>query len=224
MKAGLWMVAALVFALTLLLNLPAAFVARLIEWPAGWQPQAITGSVWNGHMEKLGSLGPLKWNLRPWAGSATLDAGFQRQNWQMIVSGWPWAWQAELAPTASVVTPAAAFVLDGQWIGQVRIQGRGTRCLSSEGALHASGLTVLSPWMVVLGDANLRVDCQDKLQVFADIQRKGEHHFEARLQPFTRYAVVKGQVQAEASVKPLMVQAGLLKAGDTTFEKILGGR
>ena len=50
----------LVFALTLLLELPAAFVARQVPWPAQWQPDGVSGSVWQGRATRFASLGPLE--------------------------------------------------------------------------------------------------------------------------------------------------------------------
>ena len=224
MKSGLWLVAALVFTLTLVLNIPAAFVARFIAWPAAWQPQAISGTLWNGRMSQLGAVGPLSWDLQPWLGRGRISAGFQRQAWDLHASGWPWAWQMQLVPAAPMVTPAAAYMLDGRWQGKLSLHGRGAHCNASEGELRGEDLALLVPWTVVLGSARLQLACGDAVRLLANVQRAGEHQFDANVQPFTRRIEVKGHVEPEASITPLLIQAGLLKAGETQFEKVLGGR
>jgi general secretion pathway protein N len=224
MKPGLWVVAAVVFTLTLVLNVPAAFVARFIDWPAAWQPQAISGTLWSGRMNQLGAIGPLSWELRPWLGRGDISGGFQRQVWDLHASGWPWAWQMQLVPAAPMVTPVAAYMLDGRWQGKLVIQGRGAHCSASEGELRGEDMALLVPWTVVLGSARLQLACGDAVKLLATVQRAGEHQFEANLQPFARRVEIKGRVAAEASVTPLLVQAGLMKAGETRFEKVFGGR
>lgn len=224
MTRMLWITGAAVFVLTLLLNLPAAVVARFVDWPPGWQPQAISGTFWNGRMAALGSVGPVTWTFRPWVGQGRVNAGFQQQAWALSLSGWPWAWQAELTPGAPLVTPAAGYVLDGQWRGRVRIQGRALRCASSEGEVYGEDMALLSPWTMVLGEARFRLDCRDGMHLLADVRRQGEHRFEARLDPVARRLKLSGQVEPDASVTPLLIQAGLLKPGEADFEKMLGKR
>jgi general secretion pathway protein N len=220
----LWALAVTVFVLTLLLNLPATLIVRWLDWPPGWQPEGVSGTVWSGNAASVGPVGPLIWKLRPWAGQAQFSGGLQQQAWDLSVTGWPWAWQADLLPGEPLVTPAASYTLDGHWTGRLQLRGRGSRCTTSEGELRGQDMALLSPWMMVLGNATLRVDCTDGLQVLAEVQREGEHRFAARLQPFTRRANITGQVEPEASVTPLLIQANLLKAGESRFEKTLGGR
>ncbi len=224
MKPVLWVVAALVFTLTLALNVPAAFVARFVDWPAAWQPQAISGTLWKGRMNQLGVIGPLSWDLRPWLGRGDVSAGFQRQAWDLHARGWPWAWQMQLVPAAPLVTPAAAYVLDGRWQGTLSIEGRGAHCRASEGELRGDDMALLVPWTVVLGSARLQLACGETLRLLASVQRAGEHQFDVDLQPFPSRVEVKGRVEADASVTPLLIQAGLLKAGETQVEKVFGGR
>ena len=224
MTRRLWIIGIIVFVLTLLLNLPAALIARMIDWSPGWEPKIISGTVWSGRAEQLGPFGPLAWRLRPWLGEAQLDGGFQQQAWGLSVNGWPWAWQADLLPGAAVVTPHAGYALDGHWQGRLRIQGRGSRCVSSEGELAGNDMVLLSPWMMVLGNARVSVDCREKPQLRAQVARDGEHRFDARIDPFARRANIIGQVESEAGVRPLLIQAGLLRPGETNFERTFGTR
>lgn len=224
MTRKLWAIALAVFFATLLWNLPAALIARLVNWPAGWEPHIISGTLWNGRAEQAGPVGPLAWKLRPWLGEAQLDGGFQQQAWGLSISGWPWSWQADLLPGAAMATPPASYSLDGHWRGRIQIKGRGSRCTSSEGELNGENMALLSPWMMVLGNARLTVDCSDTLRLLADVRRDGEHQFDARFEPFARRTVIRGKVEPEASVTPLLIQAGILKAGETTFETTLGKR
>lgn len=224
MSRTLWVTGVSVFALTVLLNTPAAFVARFVPWSAGWQPQGVTGTLWHGRIEQAGVMGPVVWNVRPLAGQLNLSAGFQQQNWQVTLSGWPWAWQAQLTPVASLPTPFSAYRLDGHWQGRLQLFGRGTRCLASDGDIHGQDVAMLSPWTVVLGNADIKVDCSSGTRLLVDIQRDGEHHIQAQVEPTVRRATISGQVEPNASVAPLLLQAGILKAGASQFETVLGQR
>ncbi|GFM89845.1 hypothetical protein PSCICO_52440 [Pseudomonas cichorii] len=224
MSRKLWMLGTLVFALTLLLNMPAAFMARFIAWAPGWQPQGVAGTLWSGRAERLGSVGPLSWRLQPWIGQGFVSAGFQQRAWELKMQGWPWAWSAELAPAASLITPAAAYAVDGRWQGRLLMQGRGAKCTSSEGSLQGQDLALLSPWMVVLGNAHLKLECRDAMKLLADVQREGEHRFEILLEPAASRMKISGRVEPAALVTPLLVQAGVMKTGASQFETVLGRR
>ena len=224
MNRKLWVLGVVVFVATVALNVPAAFVARFIPWSANWQPVAVSGTLWNGRMDRLGAVGPLVWRIQPWLGQGTLSAGFQQRLWALNVSGWPWAWQAQLEPGGSQMTPATGYLLDGHWQGRLQIKGRGATCLSSAGALQGQDVAMLAPWTVVLGSAHLNVECRDGLRLLVDVQREGEHRFEAQLDPVSRRVKLNGKVEPDAMVTPLLVQAGMLKAGATQFETVIGGR
>lgn len=224
MSRRLWVLGAVVFTATLLLNIPAAFLARFVPWSPAWQPVAVTGTLWNGRMDRLGALGPLVWRVQPLIGQATLSAGFQQRMWALNISGWPWAWQAQLEPVASQLTPPTGYVLDGHWRGRVQLNGRGAKCLSSAGDLQGQDVALLSPWTVVLGSAHLTFECRDSLRLLVDVQREGEHRFEARLESDTRRVRLSGWVEPDAVVTPLLVQAGMLKPGASQFETVLGKR
>lgn len=224
MTRKLWGLGVAVFVLTLLLNIPAAFVARFVPWAPDWQPVAVAGTLWNGRMDRLGGIGPLVWRFQPWLGQGKVSAGFQQRNWELQFSGWPWSWQAQLAPAASQMTPITGYRIDGLWQGRVQINGRGATCLSSEGVLEGRDVALLTPWTVVLGSAQLRLECRDGLRLLADVQREGEHRFEARLESDARRIKLNGWVEPDAMVTPLLVQAGMLKAGASQFERVLGTR
>lgn len=218
MSRVLIMWAMLVFALTLLLELPATFVARQVPWPAGWQPSGVAGSVWHGRAARVGALGPVEWHLRPW--KAQVDLGFQQRIWALSVQGWPWKWQAQLAPRAVNALPAPMFVLDGRWEGRLQVDGAGTGCRKTEGELLGHDLAVLSPWLVKLGNARIALQCRDGLRLSADLQLPAEHHFKIAADP--RRAQVDGQIEPGAAVTPLLVRARWLQPAAHSFSKVLG--
>lgn len=220
MSRRLWLAGSLVFVVTLLLNLPAAWALRLIDWPAGWQPEQVSGSLWNGRVQRAGALGPLSWQLRPWR--AQVDTGFAQQHWTFTASGWPWRWQAQLVPGVAAVGVDSRYLIDGHWQGRLQIIGQGGRCVSASGELQGRDIGLLAPWSLTLGEARLSVDCQQGLQGLADVQRAGEHRIQARFD--ARRIQLNGQVSPDAALTPLLVQAGLLKAGEAAFEKVLGRR
>ncbi|NMZ10039.1 type II secretion system protein N [Pseudomonas proteolytica] len=210
--------AVLVFALTLLLELPATFVARQIPWPAGWQPSGVAGSVWHGRAARVGALGPVEWHLRPW--KAQVNLGFQQRIWALSVQGWPWKWQAQLAPRAVNALPAPMFVLDGRWEGRLQVNGAGASCRNTEGQLVGHDLALLSPWLVKLGNARIELQCSDGLRLLADVQLAAEHHF--KVQAAAKRLQVDGQVEPGAAVTPLLVQARWLQPAAQSFSKVLG--
>ncbi|NNA67790.1 general secretion pathway protein GspN [Pseudomonas gessardii] len=208
----------LVFSLTVLLELPAAFVARQLPWPTGWQPSGVAGSLWAGRAARVGALGPVAWKIRPWA--AQINLGFQQRIWELSVHGWPWNWQAQLAPRAVSAWPAPMFVLDGRWEGRLQVDGAGMSCLRAEGQLLGHDLAVLSPWLVNLGDTRIALQCRDGLRLLADVQRPGEHHF--KVEAASQRLQVDGQVEPGAAVTPLLVQARWLQPAAQRFSKVLG--
>ncbi|RRV06016.1 hypothetical protein EGJ27_15125 [Pseudomonas sp. v388] len=224
MNRRIWIIGGVVLALTVLLNLPASLIARTISWPPGWQPEGISGTLWSGNAVSVGPIGPLIWKWRPWMAEAQFSGGFQQQAWDLSVTGWPWAWQADLLPGEPLITPPSAYTLDGHWKGRLQLRGRGSRCTASEGELRSEDMALLAPWMMVLGNATLNVDCREALQVLADVRREGEHRFTVNAEPLARRATIAGEVEPQASVTPLLRQAGILKVGESRFEKTLGWR
>lgn len=212
----------LVLALTLLLNVPAAFVVRQLNWLPGWQPQAVSGSVWHGRMAQLGALGPLEWSVRPWVREVHVNAAFQQRNWAFSLHGWPWDWHAQLAPGAISATPAGAFVLAGQWAGRLNISGGGRVCRSSEGALRGTDLALLTPWLVSLGNTDIRLECGQGLKLLAVLHLKDEHRFDVEADWDLQKIKVEGRVEPTAAVTPLLVQARWLSPDQQAFSKTLG--
>ncbi|MCQ9425865.1 type II secretion system protein N [Pseudomonas sp. LJDD11] len=219
MSRGLWCAGVLVFALTLLVKLPASWVLRGFDWAPGWQPEQVSGSLWHGRIERLGLVGPLSWQLRPLQRQLQVDAGLQQQAWALRVEGWPWRWQARLQPAPAQATTRSDYLLDGQWQGALQFEARGSRCIDSQGELSGQQLAMLAPWSLTLGSARVSATCQQGLQLLAEIERAGEHHLQARMQPVQQRLQLSGQVQPDAAITPLLVQAGLLKAGAGQFEK-----
>ncbi|HCV41762.1 MAG TPA: general secretion pathway protein GspN, partial [Pseudomonas sp.] len=131
----------LVFTLSLLVELPAAWVTRGV----GLSALDVSGSVWQGQAQQLGPVGPLRWTLQPWRMQANAQIGFQGQAWQVRAEGWPWRWQLE----AAALTPQATALLDyrlaGQWQGALRMQGSGRQCRSSEGRVSVTDLALSEP-------------------------------------------------------------------------------
>lgn len=224
MSRSLWCAGWLVFALTLLLNVPASWVLRAVDWSPGWQPEQVSGSLWQGRIERLGVFGPLSWQLRPLHRQLQLDAGLQQQAWALRVDGWPWHWQARLQPGAAKSSARSEYLLDGQWQGALQLDGRGSRCVDSQGELRGQQLAMLAPWPLTLGSARITLNCQQDLHLLAEIERAGEHRLQARLEPAPQRLQISGQLAPDAALTPLLVQAGLLKAGAVQFEKHFGQR
>lgn len=212
--------AVVVFAVTVLLELPATFVARQVPWPAGWQPSGVSGSVWTGRAERIGALAPVQWHVRPW--QARFQLGFQQRLWGLSIHGWPWNWQAQLAPRAVSAMPAPMFVLDGRWEGQLQVNGSGASCRHTEGELLGHDLAVLSPWLVNLGNTRIQLQCRDGLRLLADLQLAAEHRF--KVEADSQRLQVDGQVEPGAAVTPLLVQARWLQPAAQSFSKVLGRR
>ncbi|AIG01512.1 type II secretion system protein N [Pseudomonas fluorescens] len=205
-----------VFCLTLLLELPATFVARQLPWPSGWQPGGVTGSLWTGRAARVGALGPVDWTLRPWA--VQVNLGFQQRIWALQIRGWPWNWQAQLAPQAVSALPVPMFVLDGRWEGRLQVNGAGTGCRHADGELLGHDLAMLSPWRVKLGTTRIELQCREGLRLLADLQLAGEHHFKVQADP--QRLQVDGQVEPGAAVTPLLVQARWLQPAAHSFSKV----
>ncbi|MFO2466519.1 type II secretion system protein N [Pseudomonas sp. 15FMM2] len=214
----------LVFALTLLAQLPAAFIVRQINWPSGWQPNGVSGSLWNGHASEVGALAPVQWAVRPWAREVQVNLGFQQRIWELSIHGWPWNWQAQLAPRAVSAVAPPMFVLDGAWDGRLQVNGAGANCRTAAGALVGDDLALLSPWLLNLGSTRLELQCSGGLRLLADLQLPAQHRFKINADLQRQRLQIDGQVEAGAAVTPLLVQARWLQASEQTFSKVLGRR
>jgi general secretion pathway protein N len=218
---NLW--GALVLSVTLLLQAPAAFYLNRLPWPDDWRPTGVSGSVWNGQADRLGVLHSLSWQLQPWTAPMRLTVGFQQQQWQLSVAGWPWAWRAELAPgqASPQRTPATGFSLDGQWQGRLQIQGRGVTCLSAQGQLQAQNLGLLAPWLLPLGNATIDLQCMAGAQMRGTVVQTGEHRLDWSANLTARQLGIKGQLEAEAALTPLLIQAQWMAVGQRGFSREL---
>lgn len=137
----------LVFTFTLLMELPATWVARGV----GLSARGVSGSLWQGKAQQLGPVGPVRWALQPWRMQADARLGFQGQSWQLRTEGWPWRWQLEATALAAQATALTEYRLAGQWHGALRMQGSGRQCRSSEGRVSVNDLALSEPWSLGLG-------------------------------------------------------------------------
>ncbi len=209
MSRRAWLWALLVFALTLLVELPARWLLAPLPVPLA----GISGSIWQGQAERLGDLGPLRWQWQPWRARAQASAGYQGQRWQLQLAGWPWAWRASLQPTADPQTLATGYRLAGQWQGLIEIKGSGARCLSSEGSVQAPELALLAPWQLELGQARLALDCSTGWKVAGQLSLAGQHQAELAADLLARQARLTGRVEPGAALQPLLVSGQWLAPG-----------
>ncbi|OEC33828.1 general secretion pathway protein N [Pseudomonas cuatrocienegasensis] len=214
--AILWAVA--VFSGALLLGAPVSFWARWVNWPDGWQPQALSGSLWQGQAAQLGPLGPVSWQLALVGPRAEVRAGALQRQWHLQIEGWPWQWQARLKDAGSLVTPEQPFSLEGDWQGHIEVSGRGRRCLSSTGSLRATQLDLLAPWTMPLGQAELTLDCQDHTHLLARLERAGQHQIAVDVQLAARTTEIDGRVASNSQLSGLLRQIGVLEQGQQAFQ------
>lgn len=206
-----WLWALLVFVMTLLVELPARWLLAPLPVPLA----GISGSIWQGQVERLGDLGPLRWNWQPWRLSAQASAGYQGQRWRLQVSGWPWAWHASLQPASDPHTFATGYRLAGQWQGSIELQGRGTRCLSANGNLQGEGLALLAPWQLDLGQARVTLDCRAGWKLAGQLSLAGQHQADLAADLLARQARLTGRVEPGAALQPVLVSAQWLAPGSS---------
>lgn len=206
-----WLWVLLVFAVTLLVELPARWLLAPLPVPLA----GISGSVWQGQVERLGDLGPLRWDWQPWRLRAQASAGYQGQRWQLHVSGWPWAWNASLQPVSDPHTFVTGYRLAGQWQGSIELKGRGTRCLSANGNLQGDGLALLAPWQLDLGRARVALDCSAGWKLAGQLSLAGQHHADLAADLLARQARLTGRVEPGAALQPVLVSAQWLAPGGT---------
>lgn len=190
----------LVFTLTLLVELPAAWVTRGV----GLSALDVSGSVWQGQAQQLGPVGPLRWTLQPWRMQANAQIGFQGQAWQVRAEGWPWRWQLE----AAALTPQATALLDyrlaGQWQGALRMQGSGRQCRSSEGRVSVTDLALSEPWSLGLGQGWVEMDCSAGWRLRGILVQQGEHELKLEADLEKRRARVMFNLQDGSALTPLL--------------------
>ncbi|WDY57008.1 general secretion pathway protein GspN [Pseudomonas sp. PSKL.D1] len=190
----------LVFSLTLLIELPASWVARAIGLPL----DDASGSVWQGQARQWGPVGPLSWAVQPWRLQANVQAGFQGQGWQVRVEGWPWRWRGEVIALGSRQTVRADYRLAGQWQGQVRVQGAGRQCTASQGRITVTDLALSEPWSLGLGQGGLELDCRAGLRLRGELEQQGQHQMQLDADLLARRAQVTFAVQPEAALLPAL--------------------
>lgn len=197
-KAAAWVL--LVFAVTLLVEPPASWVARGLGLPM----QDARGSLWQGHAQQLGPVGPLRWSVAPWRMQATAQLGFQGQAWQLRAEGWPWRWRLEAAAMGPQATVAADYRLAGQWQGAVQLSGVGRRCLTSEGRVTVSDLALSEPWSLGLGQCWLEMDCRSGWRLRGKLAQQGQHQLAVDADLPGRRAQLVFELQPEAALTPLL--------------------
>lgn len=190
----------LVFGLTLLVEFPAAWVAR----GAGLPVRDASGSLWQGQAQQLGPVGPLRWSVQPWRLQATAQLGFQGQAWQLRAEGWPWRWRLEATPMGAQATVVTDYRLAGLWQGAVRMQGAGRQCLGSEGRVTVSDLALSEPWSLGLGQGWLEMDCRSGWRLRGQLAQQGQHQLAVEADLPSRRAQVVFELQPEAALVPLL--------------------
>ncbi|MGJ7550753.1 hypothetical protein [Pseudomonas alloputida] len=197
----LWCV--LVFVLTLLVELPADWVARGVGLPA----HDVSGSLWQGQARQLGPVGPVSWALQPWPMQADAQLGFQGQSWQLRAEGWPWRWQLEATALGAQATVLTDYRLAGQWQGALRMQGSGRQCRSSEGRVSVTDLALSEPWSLGLGQGWVEMDCRAGWRLRGKLAQQGQHELRLEADLLAREAQVTFNLQNEAALTPLLRSA-----------------
>ncbi|MDI9777926.1 type II secretion system protein N [Pseudomonas putida] len=190
----------LVFTLTLLVELPAAWVMRSAGLPA----RDVSGSVWQGQARQLGPLGPLRWVVQPWRMQANAQLGFQGQGWQVRAEGWPWRWRLEALALASQATVLADYRLAGQWQGALRMQGSGRKCRRSEGRVSVTDLALSEPWSLGLGQGWVEMDCSAGWRLRGLLVQQGQHELKLEADLERRRAQVTFNLHNESALTPLL--------------------
>ncbi|PYB72633.1 general secretion pathway protein GspN [Pseudomonas sp. LB-090624] len=190
----------LVFVLTLLVELPADWVARAFGLPA----RDVIGSLWQGQAQQLGPVGPLRWTLQPWRLQANAQLGFQGQAWQLRAEGWPWRWRLEASAVGAQATVLTDYRLAGQWQGTLRVQGAGRECRSSEGRVTVTDLALSKPWSLGLGQGWLEMDCHSGWRLRGQLVQQGQHQLALDADLPGNRAQVAFALQPEAALTPLL--------------------
>ncbi|HEN8712073.1 MULTISPECIES: type II secretion system protein N [Pseudomonas] len=200
----LW--AGLVFSLTLLVQLPASWVALGLGLPM----HAVSGSLWQGQAQQFGPVGPVRWALQPWRLQANAQLGFQGQGWQLHAEGWPWRWQLDVTAQDHQASVQTAYRLAGQWQGTLRLQGAGRQCRTSEGRITVTDLALSEPWSLGLGQGWVEMDCRTGLRLHGQLIQQREHRLALNADLLGRHAVVAAEMQPDAALTPLLRAARLV--------------
>ncbi|MFJ4157323.1 type II secretion system protein N [Pseudomonas sp. NPDC089752] len=207
----------LVFCLTLLIELPAAWVVRV----AGLPLHDVSGSLWRGQARQAGPAGPVQWTVRPWRLQADAQLGFQGQGWQVRVEGWPWRWRLEALTLGAQATAQTDYRLAGQWQGRLQLQGAGRQCRTSEGRFTVNDLALSQPWSLGLGQGWLEMDCRTGWRLHGLVVQPGQHQLSVDADLVERRAQVAFELQPDAELIPVLRGAQWLspqaKAGNRSL-------
>lgn len=197
-RSGAWL--GVVFCLSLLVELPAAWLA----WMSGLPAEGVIGSLWQGQAMRLGAVGPLRWELRAWRRDAQVWMGFQGQEWRLHASGWPWRWQAVVEALGAQPSVPQGYRLAGQWQGALRLQGRGGRCREAQGRLEVNDLALVEPWSLGLGQGGIEMNCADGWRASGQLSLDGQHRLVVSGDLLARRAQVSVEVQPDAALTPVL--------------------
>lgn len=203
-RGALWLV--LVFTLSLLAQLPARWISEGFGLPLS----GVGGSLWHGHAAQWGAVGPLRWKVQPWRLQAELQVGFQGQDWQARLHGWPWRWQAEVEALAGQARVPLGYRLAGQWQGAVRLRGAGWGCSAADGRITVADLALVEPWSLGLGEGALEMDCRQGWRLVGRLQAPGQHQGALDADLLARRAQLNLELEPEAALTPLLRGAQLL--------------
>ncbi|QBF25446.1 general secretion pathway protein GspN [Pseudomonas tructae] len=213
MRRAAWV--ALVFSLTLLAELPASWLLKPVT------ARGVSGSLWQGQAQRIGPVGPVAWHWQPWRLQAQMNIGFQGQDWQLRLGGWPWDWHAYVEPLGAIATGSSSYRLSGQWKGRIEAQGSGGQCRVGEGEIGAAELTLVSPWSLTLGATRVRIDCSSGLHLLAQLQLQGQHQFSVDADLMQRRGRLQGSVEPGALLAPVLQSGQWLKPGNTALSRNL---
>ncbi|MBA1203698.1 general secretion pathway protein GspN [Pseudomonas capeferrum] len=212
-RAGSWVL--LVFCLTLLIQLPASWVAHGL----GWAATGISGTVWRGQARHIGSIGPIEWDWRPWRLQAQTRVGVQGQAWALDVRGWPWAWHARITPWQAPDGAPAEHRLVGQWQGVIQLAGQGRRCSAAQGRIAVVDLALAAPWSLTLGQGVIEMDCRQGWRLLGRLDLAGQHQASVDADLLARQARLRVSVEESAAITPLLRSAQWLAPGGRELQR-----
>ncbi|CAK16959.1 putative type II secretion system protein N [Pseudomonas entomophila L48] len=171
---------------------------------SGLPAEGVMGSLWQGQAMRLGAVGPLRWELRPWRRDVQVWMGFQGQGWRLHASGWPWLWQAEVEALSAQSSVAQGYRLAGLWQGVLHMRGSGGRCREAQGRLEVNDLALVEPWSLGLGQGGIEMSCADGWQVSGYLAQDGQHRLAVSGDLLARRAQVSVEVQPNAALTPVL--------------------
>ncbi len=210
-----WLWVVLVFSLTLLVQWPANWLVRGLALPA----EGVTGTLWQGQAHQLGDVGPLRWHWQPWRLQAAAQFGYQGQQWEVQLRGWPWDWQARLQTLGIQHTAEAGYRLAGQWQGAIHLVGAGRRCQAAQGRIAVDDLALVAPWSLGLGQGWLQVDCSQGWHLTGQLGLAGQHRVALAADLLVGQAKLQVELQADAALLPLLRSSQWLGPQATRLER-----